>query len=96
VRPPLSTEREILLGVPLLGKGSWPSSFPPVRNGIASNMANKAYVVRLKPPRRDVYLVTADRAETQGEHLVFLSSEGKLLVLILFEIIESWTETEQA
>jgi hypothetical protein len=58
-------------------------------------MADKTYVVRLKPPQRDVYLVTADRTEAQGEHLVFLSSEGKLLVLILFEIVESWTETRQ-
>jgi hypothetical protein len=59
-------------------------------------MVDKTYVVRLKPPQRDVYLVTAERAETQGEHLVFLNATGRLLVLILFEIIESWTETGNA
>jgi hypothetical protein len=58
-------------------------------------MAEKTYVVRLKPPQRNVYLVTADSAEAHGEHLVFLGSEGKLLVLILFEIVESWIETGQ-
>jgi hypothetical protein len=59
-------------------------------------MADKTYVVRLKPPQRDVYLVIAERAETQGEHLVFLNPEGKLLVLTLLEIVESWTETGRA
>jgi hypothetical protein len=59
-------------------------------------MADKTYNVRLKPPQRDVYLVTAERAETHGEHLVFLNSKGKLLVLILLEIVESWTETGHA
>lgn len=59
-----------------------------------AKMADKKYFVRLKPPRLDVYRVIADRVETHGEHLVFLNSEGKLLVLILLEIVESWTESE--
>ena len=33
--------------------------------------------------------MTANRAETQGQHLVFLSSEDKLQVLILFEIMNA-------
>jgi hypothetical protein len=36
----------------------------------------------------------AESAEIQGEHLVFLNSKGKLLVLILLD--ESWIETERA
>jgi hypothetical protein len=59
-------------------------------------MADKTYFVRLKPPQRDVYWVIAERVEIHGEHLVFLNGQGKLLVLILFEIVESWTETEAA
>jgi hypothetical protein len=58
-------------------------------------MADKTYLVRLKPPQRDVYWVVAASAEIQGEHLVFLNSKGKLLVLILLEIVESWIETER-
>ena len=58
-------------------------------------MADKTYLVRLKPPQRDIYWVTAESAEIQGEHLVFLNSKGKLLVLILLEIVESWIETER-
>jgi hypothetical protein len=71
-----------------------PHYWPTVRE--SKQMAYKTYVLRLKPPQREVYLVTAERAEAQGEHLLFLSSEGKLLVLILFEILESWTETGHA
>ena len=63
---------------------------------MVSKMAEKKYLVRLKPPQRDVYCVIADRVETHGEHLVFLNSNGKLLVLILLEIVESWTESADA
>ncbi len=58
-------------------------------------MTDKTYLVRLKPPQRDIYWVTAERADIQGEHLVFLNSKGKLLVLILLDIVESWIETER-
>jgi hypothetical protein len=63
---------------------------------MVSKMADKTYLVRLKPPQRDVYCVIAESVETQGEHLVFLNSKGKLLVLILLEIVESWTESAVA
>jgi hypothetical protein len=52
-------------------------------------MADKTYLVRQKPPQRDIYWVTADSAVIQGEHLVFLNSKGKLLVLILLDIVEA-------
>ena len=58
-------------------------------------MADKTYLIRLKQPQRDVYWVAAESADIQGEHLVFLNSKGKLLVLILLGIVESWTETER-
>jgi hypothetical protein len=59
---------------------------------MASKMANKTYLVRLKPPQRHAYYVIAERVEIHGEHLVFLDAQGKLLVLVLLEIVESWTE----
>ena len=63
---------------------------------MVSKMADKTYLVRLKPPQRDVYWVIAERVEIHGEHLVFLNAQGKLLVLILLEIVESWTESAVA
>jgi hypothetical protein len=63
---------------------------------MVSMMADKTYLVRLKPPQRDVYCVIAECVEIHGEHLVFLNSQGKLLVLILLEIVESWTESAVA
>ena len=41
-------------------------------------------------------LMIADRAEVHAEHLIFLNAKGKLLALILLEIVESWTEVECA
>jgi hypothetical protein len=59
-------------------------------------MAARTYLVRLKTPQRGVYFVIADSVEIQGEHLVFLNAQGKLLLLILLEIVESWTASEVA
>jgi len=36
--------------------------------------------------------VIADRAEIQGDHLVFFNSKGELAALFLMEVVESWTE----
>ena len=57
-------------------------------------MKDKRYVVQLRVPLGDVYVLTAASAEVVGEHLVFLNSEGKLLFLFLFEIIESRPESD--
>jgi hypothetical protein len=56
-------------------------------------MTDKRYVVQLRVPLRGVYVLTAANAEVDGEHLVFLNSEGKLLFLFLLEIVESWSES---
>jgi hypothetical protein len=63
---------------------------------MGSKIADKTYLVRLKPPQRDIYVVVAASVEVHGEHLVFLNAQGKLLILILSEIVESWTESEDA
>jgi hypothetical protein len=55
-------------------------------------MSDKTYIVRLKAPRFPLHLVRTASAEIQGDHLVFLSSEGKLAALFLMEDVESWNE----
>jgi hypothetical protein len=36
--------------------------------------------------------VHAERAQINGEHLVFLNSKGELAALFLMEIVEDWSE----
>ena len=54
-------------------------------------MIQKTYLVRLKPPSLAFQQVTASKAEIQGDHLVFVDSNGKLAGLFLLELVESWT-----
>jgi hypothetical protein len=53
-------------------------------------MAEKTYLVRLKPPSLALQQVVAAKAEIQEEHLVFVNSDGKLTALFLMELVESW------
>ena len=53
-------------------------------------MADKTYLVCLKPPSEVLQRVAASRFEIHGEHLVFVDSEGKLAALFLMELVESW------
>lgn len=57
-------------------------------------MPAKIFVIRFKPPDLRTESVVATRAEIQGEHLVLLDSEGKLVALYLLEVVESWSELE--
>jgi hypothetical protein len=53
-------------------------------------MADKTYLVALRPPSQAVQHVIAATVEVQGEHLVFLNAEGKLAALFLMKIVQSW------
>ena len=53
-------------------------------------MPNKTYLVKLRS--NAIQHVRASAFEIQGEHLAFVSAEGKLAALFLFEIVESWNE----
>jgi hypothetical protein len=53
-------------------------------------MADKTYLVRLKHPSEVLQRVAASRFEINGEHLVFVDSEGKLAALFLMELVQSW------
>jgi hypothetical protein len=55
-------------------------------------MAETAYLVRFKGADLPPELVIAETTEFQGEHLVFLRSDGSLAALFVLEIIESWSE----
>jgi hypothetical protein len=55
-------------------------------------MTDKRYLVRLRPPLRGVYSVTAASVRSTEEHLVFLNSKGELLVMLQLELVESWSE----
>ena len=55
-------------------------------------MADKTFLVRLRPPELRVRPVIAASAEIQGAHLVFLDSKGELAALFLMEVVESWSE----
>ena len=55
-------------------------------------MPNKTFLVRLRSDA--LQHVRAAAVEMHGEHFVFLTAEGKLAALFLFEIVESWNEIE--
>jgi hypothetical protein len=58
-------------------------------------MADTAYLVRLKGADPPPELVIAKTVEFQGEHLVFLRSDGSLAALFVLEIVESWSEVKR-
>jgi hypothetical protein len=57
-------------------------------------MAETAYLVRFKGADPPPELVIAEAIEFQGEHLVFLRSDGSLAALFVLEIVESWSEVK--
>jgi hypothetical protein len=57
-------------------------------------MPDKLYLIRFNGSDVSIHVVIAPRTEIQGEHLVFLRSDGKLAALFLLEIAEYWSEFE--
>jgi hypothetical protein len=57
-------------------------------------MADRRFLVRLKPPAMTRYLVLAQRAMIEGEHIVFSDSDGKPVAVFLMKIVESWSESD--
>jgi hypothetical protein len=53
-------------------------------------MADKTYLVRLKPRSLALQHITALRFEIHDEHLMFVGSEGNLAALFLMELVQSW------
>jgi hypothetical protein len=51
-------------------------------------------IIRFKRSDVNPHLVIAASAEIQGEHLVFLRSDGSLAALFVLEIVESGSEVE--
>ena len=53
---------------------------------------SKTYLVRFKNPAISTQPVVASRAEIQGDHIVMLDAEGRLVALFWMSIVESWSE----
>ena len=59
-------------------------------------MPDKTYLVVLKQPPGALHRVTADRYEMQGDHLVFLTAEGKLAALFVMDVVQSFNAIDVA
>jgi hypothetical protein len=55
-------------------------------------MPNKTFLVRLRSDA--IQYVRAATVEIHGDHLAFLTANGKLAALFKFSIVESWTEID--
>ena len=55
-------------------------------------MADKTYLIWLKPSAITSQLVIAASVEIRGDHLIFLRSDGSLAALFVMEIVEGWSE----
>jgi hypothetical protein len=53
-------------------------------------MVEKTYLVALKSPNPPLQQVVAATVEVHGEHLAFLTTDGKLAALFLLDIVQSW------
>ncbi len=56
----------------------------------------KMYVVFFSESALDFQIVIANSCRIEGEHLVFLTEDGKLAALFLREIVESWSSMDIA
>jgi hypothetical protein len=62
----------------------------PCPRGTLGAAINQTYLVALKPPNQTVQQVTAATVEFHGEHVAFLTAEGKLAALFLLDMVQSW------
>jgi hypothetical protein len=54
------------------------------------SMIERTYFVALKPPNPPLQQVVAASVEVHGDHLAFLTTDGKLAALFLLDIVQSW------
>ena len=54
----------------------------------------KMYVVFFTEPALGFQIVIAGSHRIEGEHLIFLTEDGKLAALFLLEIVERWSSTD--
>jgi hypothetical protein len=57
-------------------------------------MAERRFLVRFKIRQMPMQPVIASIVQIQGDHLVFLDSDGKLVALLLMVLVESWSESD--
>ncbi len=56
----------------------------------------KMYVVFFTEPALGFRIVLAGSCRIEGEHLIFLTEDGRLVALFLLEIVERWSTTDVA
>jgi hypothetical protein len=56
-------------------------------------MADRRFLVRLKPPAMTAHLVLAQTVMIEGEHIVFSDLDGKPVAVFLMKLVESWSES---
>jgi hypothetical protein len=57
-------------------------------------MADRRFLVRFKLPQMILQSVIAQTVQIQGDHLVFLDSEGKPVAMFVMTVVESWSESK--
>jgi hypothetical protein len=55
-------------------------------------MTDRTFIVRFKVRELTSQSAIAAKAEIHAEHMVLPNSTGKLAVLFLLEVVESWAE----
>jgi hypothetical protein len=53
-------------------------------------VVDQTYLVALKPPNPPLQQVVAATVEVHGEHLAFLSTDGKLGAFFRLDTVQSW------
>jgi hypothetical protein len=56
----------------------------------------KLFIVRFEPTGMKPQTFLASSAEIHGEHLVLMNSQGKLVAMFLFEVVQSWSTVAPA
>ncbi len=59
-------------------------------------MNERAFLIRFKRSDLAFHTVIAAKAEIHGDHLVFLRSDGSLAALFLMDLVQSWSEVDNA
>ena len=59
-------------------------------------MPEQTFLIKFKRSELAFHTVIAAKAEIHGDHLVFLRSDGSLSALFLMDIVQSWSEVDNA
>jgi hypothetical protein len=72
-------------------KASVPETRYPACEATGRTM-EKTFLITFRPPELGTRVIMADHAEVHGEHLVFVTASGDLVMLFLVDLVHSWNE----